>query len=262
MQDRIGHVVGGAGGGDLRGRADPQDREEREDPAASADDNLAGFEVLDGQQRTLSICKYVHNDFSIDEKYFHTLPADQQEQILAYELTVYVCEGPESEKLEWFRTINIAGAQLTEQELRNAVYTGAWLTSAKGYFSKQGCAAYSIASAYVTGVLIRQDYLETALNWISGGNPARYMAEHQKDGTAVELWNHFNSVINWVRATFPNTRKEMKTVNWGALYNNHKADKLDPVDLEARITDLMMDEDVSSKSGIYSYVLTLSLIHI
>ena len=225
------------------------------DAAAPDDDSRAGFEVLDGQQRTLSICKYVNGDYSINEQYFHNLPVDQQEEILDYKLTVYICEGPESEKLEWFRTINIAGEKLTDQELLNAVYTGPWLTSAKTYFSKLNCAAYVMGSDCMTGSPIRQDYLETALNWRSSGNPANYMADHQADKTAIELWNYFSSVINWVNATFTVTRKEMKSVNWGDLYNAHKDDKLDPKELEVKIADLMLDEDVTKKSGIYSYVL-------
>lgn len=226
------------------------------DPAAPADDALGNFEVLDGQQRTLSICKYVNSDFSINEQYFHNLTQDQRDAILNYELTVYVCEGPESEKLDWFRTINIAGERLTEQELLNAVYTGPWLTSAKKYFSKTNCPAYKEASDYMTGSPIRQDYLETALNWISGGKPASYMAAHQADKTAIELWTYFRSVIGWVAATFTVKRKEMKSVPWGELYIKHKDDALDPVELEKRVADLMQDEEVTRKAGVYAYLLT------
>ncbi len=225
------------------------------DPKDPADDLLASFEVLDGQQRTLSVCKYVSGDFSINEQYFHNLTKDQQDQILDYELTVYVCEGPESEKLEWFRTINIAGEKLTEQELLNAVYTGTWLSSAKTYFSKPNCPAYQLGSDYVTGSPIRQELLELALSWLSKGSPASYMAAHQHDKTAIELWNYYSSVINWVKATFPQLRKEMKSVDWGSLYDQHKDDDLDPVALEKRIEELMLDEEVTRKAGIYSYML-------
>lgn len=220
------------------------------------DENHVHFEVLDGQQRTLSVCKYVNGDFSIEEKYFHNLPQDQREQILNYELTVYVCEGPESEKLEWFSTINIAGEKLTDQELRNAVYTGPWLSSAKAYFSKPNCPAYGMASKYMTGSPIRQDYLETALKWISEDNPAGYMAAHQNDNTAVALWSYFSNVMNWVSATFPMERKEMKSVPWGELYNQHKDSNLDPADLEKKLEDLLLDEEVTKKSGIYAYLLS------
>jgi hypothetical protein len=233
------------------------------DPTAPADDVKASFEVLDGQQRTLSICKFVSGDFSIDEQYFHNLTTDQQDKVLDYELTVYVCEGPASEKLEWFRTINIAGEKLTEQELRNAVYTGPWLTSAKAYFSKPNCPAQQLGSEYVTGSPIRQELLELALDWRSKGAPALskdpiagYMAVHQHDRMAVELWTYFSGVMYWVKATFPRTRKEMKAVNWGELYDAHKDDKLDPAALEKRIEELMLDEEVTKKAGIYSYVLS------
>ena len=225
------------------------------DASAPDDDSLANFEVLDGQQRTLSICKYVSGDFSIHEQYFHNLTDDQQARILDYQLTVYVCEGPDSEKLEWFRTINIAGEKLTDQELLNAVYVGPWLTSAKVYFSKPSCPAYGFASDYMTGSPIRQEYLETALNWISGDKPASYMASHQADKTAIELWNYFSSAINWVKATFTVVRKEMKSVPWGELYNKHKNADLDPAELDKRIAELMQDEDVTRKAGIYSYLL-------
>ncbi len=226
------------------------------DPVMRDDDALAKFEVLDGQQRTLSICKYVNGDFSINEQYFHNLTQDQKDAILNYELTVYVCEGPDSEKLDWFRTINIAGEKLTDQELLNAVYTGPWLTSAKAYFSKPNCAAYKVASDYLTGSPIRQDYLATALSWVSEDRPASYMAEHQADKTAVELWNYFSNVINWVQAAFPVVRKEMKSVPWGELYNKHKDDDLDPAELEKRVAALMQDEEVQKKSGVYAYLLT------
>lgn len=225
------------------------------DSVEPENDTLASFEVLDGQQRTVSICKYVRGEFSINEQCFHNLTDDQQEQILAYKLTVYFCEGPDSEKLEWFRTINIAGEKLSEQELLNAVYVGPWLTSAKAHFSKPNCAAFSVGSDYVTGSPIRQELLELALKWISKDAPRVYMSAHQHDKTAFELWNYFNSVINWVKATFPVIRKEMKAVNWGGLYAEHKDKNLDPNALEARITELMLDEDVTKKSGIYAYVL-------
>lgn len=225
------------------------------DPIAPEDDNLATFEVLDGQQRTLSICKYISGDFSINERYFHNLTDDQKKVILNYELTVYICEGLDSEKLEWFRTINIAGEKLTEQELRNAIYTGPWLADAKKRFSKPNCPAYKIASDYVTGAPIRQELLELALNWISDGNPEEYMSKHQHDKTSIELWSHFNNVIDWAKTTFPKIRKELKSVNWGELYDQHKGDNLDPLHLEGQINDLMLDEDVTKKSGAYSYVL-------
>ncbi len=126
------------------------------------------YEVLDGQQRTISICEYVAGKFSLNFQYFHNLEKTEQDQILDYKLMVYFCEGNDKEKLDWFETINIAGEKLTDQELKNAIYTGTWLTEAKKYFSKSGCPAYSIASNYLKGSSIRQEYLETAISWISG----------------------------------------------------------------------------------------------
>lgn len=214
-----------------------------------------GFEVIDGQQRTISICQYVKGEFSFDMLYFHNLPADRQEQILNYKLMVYFCEGTDSEKLEWFKTINIAGEELTEQELRNAVYHGSWVYDAKRYFSKTGCPAYGLASNYLAGSAIRQDYLETAIDWLSNGNIDVYMANHQHDPNASELWLYFQNVINWVKVVFPVYRKEMKGLAWGELFNTFKDTPLDAKTLEKEIAVLMQDDDVTNKKGIYPFVL-------
>ena len=139
-----------------------------DEDASSAD--APSFEIIDGQQRTISICQYVNGDFAFDFRYFHNLQPDEQEQILNYEQQVYICSGTDSEKLKWFKTINIAGEELTNQELRNAVYAGSWVTDAKRYFSKRGAPAAQIGSDYLTGSAIRQEYLETAISWISDGN--------------------------------------------------------------------------------------------
>jgi hypothetical protein len=214
-----------------------------------------GFEVIDGQQRTLSICQYVNGDYSINGLSYHNLQDDQQQQILSYKLMVYFCSGTDSEKLEWFKTINIAGEKLTDQELLNAVYHGSWTSDAKRYFSKTGCPAYVIGSDYMTGAPIRQEYLETAIEWQSEGHIKEYMSKHQHDKDAKELWEYFCKVIDWVKATFPKHRREMKTVQWGPLYNQFKDKKLDAKELEKQIATLLEDEEVGKKSGIYSYVL-------
>ncbi len=214
------------------------------------------FEMIDGQQRTISACQYVIGDFSINGLAFHNLPKDKQEQILNYPLMIYFCSGTDSEKLEWFKTINIAGERLTDQELRNAVYHGPWVSDAKRHFSKTGCPAYGIASDYMSGSPIRQEYLETAIDWISGGEIEKYMSKHQHDPNANELWIYFQGVINWVKATFPNYRREMKGVAFGPLYNQFKDKPQDSKKLEKEITKLMQDDDVTKKSGIYEYVLT------
>ena len=214
------------------------------------------FEVIDGQQRTISVAQFVEGDFAFQNKYFHNLQKDEQEQILNYKLMVYFCSGTDSEKLEWFKIINIAGEKLTDQELRNAVYSGSWVTDAKRYFSKHGCAAYNLGSNYLSGSAIRQEYLETTIEWISNGNIENYMARHQHEPNAHELWLYFQSVINWVEAIFPSYRKEMKGLEWGKLYNEFKSQKFDSKKLEAEIAELMADEDVDNKKGIYTYVLT------
>ncbi len=214
------------------------------------------FEVLDGQQRSISICEYIEGSFSIDYQYFHNLEKEEQDQILDYELMVYFCEGTDKEKLDWFETINIAGEKLTDQELRNAVYTGPWLEHAKKYFSKSNCPAHQIASKYLKGSAIRQEFLETAISWISGGKVKDYMSKHQHDPNANELWLYFESVIKWVELIFPNYRKEMKGVDFGALYEKYKDSPLDQDALESEILALMQDDDVTKKSGIYTYVLT------
>lgn len=214
------------------------------------------FEVIDGQQRTISICQFVNSDFAFNGRYFHNLQNDEQEQILNYKLMVYFCSGTDSEKLEWFKTINIAGEELTAQELRNAVYSGSWVTDAKRYFSKNGCPAYGLGGDYLSGSAIRQDYLETAIKWINNGDIEGYMAEHQHDPNANELWLYFQSVINWVQAVFPNYRNEMKGIEWGELYNQFKNQNFDSKKLEEEIKTLMIDDDVTKKKGIYWYVLT------
>ena len=152
------------------------------------------FELLDGQQRTISLCQYVNGDYSIDHMGFDNLTKTERDQILNYPLMIYICEGTDKEKLDWFKIINIAGERLTAQELRNAIYRGEWLTEAKKYFSKTSCPAYAIASDYMNGSPIRQDYLETALYWIAlrdGKEIEDYMAEHQHDTNCNELWLYF-----------------------------------------------------------------------
>jgi len=214
------------------------------------------FEVLDGQQRTVSFCQYVNNDYSIDGRAFHNLTNTEKARILDYKLMIYFCEGNDEEKLQWFQTINIAGAVHTPQELLNAVYTGPWLSDAKLKFSKNNCAAYLLASDYVNGSPIRQQYLETALNWISEGKVKAYMGAHQHDPNANELWTYFRNVIEWVQLTFTTYRREMKGQDWGGLYDCFKDKMFDTAKLEREVQTLMSDDDVQSRKGIYPYVLT------
>lgn len=223
-------------------------------------ENEDSYEVLDGQQRTLSICSYLDQEFSLTEngvlKYFHSLTKDEQEDILNYELMIYFCKGNEIEKLEWFKTINIAGEKLTDQELRNAVFTGTWLTNAKAYFSKSSCPAAEISEHFLSKKVTRQELLETALKWISNDNIQDYMSKNQHKPNASELWLYFTSLSNWVKTNFPKKRKEMKSVDWGFLYNKFGSQIFDSNQIEKDIKKLMADEDVTKKSGIYFYILT------
>ena len=214
------------------------------------------FEVIDGQQRTISICQYVEGDFAFNNRYFHNLQNDEREQILNYKLMVYLCTGTDSEKLEWFKTINIAGEKLTDQELLNAIYSGSWVSDVKRFFSRTNCVAYGLGSNYLNGSPIRQDYLETTIKWISNDDIKGYMAKNQNEPNANELWLYFQSVINWIKVVFPTYRREMKGIDWGFLYNKYKDQKFDSKELEKEISILMEDEDVGSKKGIYTYVLT------
>ncbi len=224
------------------------------------EDGSDGYEVLDGQQRTISFCEYVDGAFAIGDQFFFNLPQDKQDEILNYKLLIYVCDGTDSEKLEWFKIINIPGEKLTDQEIRNAVYAGPWVSNAKRYFSSSNCPAGRVGGNYLKGSAIRQEYLETVLSWAAGAldlSIEGFMAQHQNDATAVALWNYFRSVIDWVKAIFPKVRKEMKGLPWGEFYNkNAKRTDLDPKALEAEIQRLMEDEDVTRKSGIYEYLLT------
>lgn len=221
--------------------------------------NGDNYELLDGQQRTLSICQYVNGDFSLNQRYFNNLTQTEKDAILNYKLMIYICEGTDKEKLDWFKIINIAGEKLTDQELRNAMYTGPWLYDAKRHFSKTGCPAYQICEKLLNGSTIRQDYLETALKWISDKYNCQiedYMATHQHDDDSNELWIYYQSVINWVNTLFPNYRKEMKGIDWGILYNKYKDNSYNSDKMEEQIKELMMDDDVTKKSGIYTYLLS------
>ena len=218
------------------------------------------YELMDGQQRTISICSYIEGDFSVDHQYFHNLTEAEKAQILNYELMIYVCEGTDKEKLNWFQTINIAGEKLTKQELRNAVYTGPWLASAKEYFSKTNCIAYKKYKDYMRGTPIRQEYLEDVLSWVCHRDSLSaiedYMSAHQHDKDANDLKMYYTAVMDWVLRVFPVYRKELKGLEWGILYNQYHNKSWNPDDLERRIGNLMKDEDVTAKRGIYKYLLS------
>ena len=221
------------------------------------------YELLDGQQRTISICSFIAGEFMMNIEgnlcAWDNLTATQKERILDYPLQIYICEnGTDEEKLKWFNIINIAGEKLTQQEIRNAIYSGSWVTQAKRRFSKSGCVAYKIASDFVSGSSIRQDYFEKALKWIGdaqGKTIEQYMAEHQHDTDADQLWQYFQDVVHWVEKLFGRKyKKEMKAVEWGFLYNQYKDTNLTATAIGKEVVRLMADSDVQKKSGIFHYV--------
>lgn len=223
------------------------------------------YEMIDGQQRTLSICEFRYHEFNINDPergvlFFSSLTPDEQEAFLNYDLTVYFCTGTDKEKLDWFRVINIAGERLLDQELLNAVYVGPFVSDARRYFSKNGCPAYKMAADLLNGNAIEQAYLATILHWAARKegikDVSEYMSKHKDDANANQLWAYFSAIITWVRSTFTTYRKEMKGLDWGLLYDTYHNNIYDTVELEQRIHDLMEDDEIMKKSGIYSYVLS------
>lgn len=215
------------------------------------------FEVLDGQQRTMSICRFLSGAFSVGYDFFDDFSEEDKNKILDYELDVYFCEGSEKDKIRWFEIINIAGEKLTNQELRNAIFTGPWVLDAKRYFSRVGCPAAAISDGYVKGSTTRQELLELAIEWASDGKVDEYMSQHRRESNALQLWNHFSEVISWVRSTFPTQRPRLMVgVNWGKLYKEYQSSKLNPAQLEQRFEELLLDEEVTNHKGIYTYLLS------
>ncbi len=229
--------------------------------AKTSDDT---FEVMDGQQRTLSVMKFLSHQFAItlDGKsyYYDSLPDDKYNALMDYDFMVYVCEGTESEKLAWFETVNIAGVKLSPQELRNISYTGPWLTDAKFHFSKRTCAAKGLSDRYIKGDPNRQELLEKALKGIceyQGLNDITdYMAAHKSDQDADELWQYFQDVINWIEKIFPNYYKDMLGLDWCHLYNKYGKNKYNSSEMGRETDKLHKDKEVQNKKGIYEYLLS------
>lgn len=224
------------------------------------------YEVMDGQQRTLSLCRYVAGKFSVDFKNFSNQPEDIQKRILEYRLTVYICTGEPSEKLEWFKTINIAGKPLNEQEIRNAIYAGPFVSDAKRHFSRTGCGAYRLGKDLVAGTPIRQDFLRKALEWMADHETRQghrqtavgYMADHQHDPNANPLWTYFQTVLNWALTHFDvkKFRRIMKGPDWALYYDTYGGAALDTGALARKISALLRDGEVQRPQGIIPYVLT------
>lgn len=226
-----------------------------------------GYELMDGQQRTISICQYVNGDFSIDwegsPKTFDNLSEEKKEQLLDYELSVYICDGSEDEKIEWFEIINIAGEELTPQELRNAIYRGPWVDEAKKLFSGgktiKPPALNGGRDKYVGAVSWRQEVLELAIKWICDAQHIseikEYMSRHKAQADADELWNYWLSVFDWVQTTFPDYNPVMKGIDWGKIYNKNKDRSLDTEALSSKVHELLANEEVDRKKYIYEFVL-------
>ena len=217
------------------------------------------FEVLDGQQRITSIGRFVTNKFAIIEngnpKNFDSLPADQQKKIRESELLIYECEGTESEIKEWFKTINIAGVPLNDQELLNAVYSGPFVTKAKAEFSNSQNANIQKWSAYIRGSANRQEFLERALDWVSKDDIGAYMSAHRKDNNIKELKAYFNSVLDWVSTVFIDVLPEMKGLEWGKLYETYHGNSYDPKKMSEDVKKLAADDYVQNNKGIFEYLL-------
>ena len=231
-----------------------------------SDDAECPYEVMDGQQRTLSLCEYVAGKFAYDFKNFFNQPEDIRKRILNYPLTVYVCEGEASEKLEWFKTINIAGKPLNDQEIHNAIYAGPFVSDAKRHFSKTNCGAYRLGKDLVNGSTIRQDFLKKALEWMADHETRNgktqtlvgYMAEHQHDPNANNLWSYFQNVLNWAITNFnmKKFRKIMKGLDWAKYYDIYHEQTLDVKGMEQKISELVGDDEIQKQQGIIPYVLT------
>lgn len=218
------------------------------------------YEVLDGQQRITSFGRFVTGKFAIKdangmEQYFGGLADDLKRKILNSKLTIYICEGEESEIKAWFKTINIAGVPLNEQELSNAIHSGPFVTLAKEEFSNSQNSNVQKWSAYVSGSVIRQDFLRTALEWVSKGNVDAYMSKHRYDTNITELKTYFNSVIDWVSSVFIDVDSSMRGLDWGSLYETYHRNAYDPQAVSQKVHELLADYYVNDKKGIYSYIL-------
>ena len=218
------------------------------------------YEVLDGQQRITSFGRFITSKFAIKdendmEQYFDGLSADKQKRILDAPLTIYICEGEESEIKEWFETINIVGVPLNQQELLNAIHSGPFVTRAKEEFSNSQNALIQKWSAYVLGDVNRQEYLATALKWVSKGNVSAYMSKHRRDDNINELKSYFNSVIDWVSSVFVDVLPQMRGQEWGELYERYHTKSYNPQKVHEEVMKLYNDIFVQNKKGIFEYVL-------
>ena len=218
------------------------------------------YEILDGQQRVTSFGRYITGKFAIKDKngmeqYFDGLAKDLQDKILNSKLTIYICEGEESEIKEWFKTINITGVPLNNQELLNSIYSGRFVTLAREEFSNSQNANIQKWSAYIKGNVNRQDYLATALDWVSKGNIDAYMSQHRFDTNINELKTYFNSVITWASTVFKDVKSDMRGLEWGRLYETYHNNSYDPNKVSEILCRLYADPQVQNTKGICEYIL-------
>ncbi len=218
------------------------------------------YEVLDGQQRITSIGRFVQDHFPIKDhngnlQYFTRMATNDQGKVLNKELLIYECEGNEPEIKDWFRTINISGVALTPQEILNAVYSGPFVTKAKEEFSNSQNANVNKWSAYISGQLDRQDYLERALEWVSNGTIDDYMSKHRYDNDISEMEDHFNTVIDWISSVFVDVAPEMRGLEWNRLYKMYHENTYDPAKVSEEVQKLYTDFEVKDKKGIFEYIL-------
>lgn len=220
------------------------------------------YELLDGQQRILSICRFLDNQFSIKEgkhnRSWHQLKGSEEgERILNYELYVYHCIGDAKDIVDWFEVINTAGEKLNNQEILNAVYSSPWLTEAKRRFSKRDCPAFQIGKNYLKGSAIRQDYLRTVLSWISKNNIIDYLTDKQRaEGDATELWEYFEKIVTWIEDVFKVKRGAMKGVNWGKLYAEYGQKYHNSEEIEKKLLAIIDNDDLDFTYKAYTYVFT------
>ena len=218
------------------------------------------LEVLDGQQRITSFGRFVNNKFAVKdengmEQYFSGIASDKQAKILAAKLLIYECEGKESEIKEWFKTINIAGVPLNNQELLNAVYSGPYVTLGKEEFSNSRNANIQKWGAYISGSANRQEFLECAFDWVSKGNIGDYMSRHRTDNNITELKSYFNSVIDWVSGVFTTVESEMRGLEWGRLYEQYHKQPYSPQTVAAEVKKLYGDPYIKNRKGVFEYIL-------
>lgn len=222
------------------------------------------YEVLDGQQRITSLGRFLTGKFALMDKqgmphYFTSLPADKKQLILNTKLTIYICEGEETDIKAWFKTINIVGIPLNEQEIANAIYSGPFITKAKEEFSNSQNSNVAKWSAYIKGNTNRQDFLATALGWVAQSKDRevieKYMSQHRYDTDITELKTYFNTVIDWVSGVFDDVENEMCGLEWGRLYETYHKKSYNPAEVSQKVYELYADDAVKNKKGVFEYIL-------